>query len=53
MIKEAVNKHLTEDTFSRMLIMLMTFSVLHLTTEERAEELALLFFKLISVNCVT
>ena len=47
-IKEAIDKHLIEETFSRMLIMLTTFSVLHFAKKESAEELALVCFKLLS-----
>ena len=49
-IKEAIEKFLVEDTFSKMLIMLATFSVLHLAKEEGAEERALVCFRIISVN---
>ena len=47
-IKEAIDKLLIEDTFSRMLIMLTAFSVLHLAKEESAEEMAVVCFRLIS-----
>ena len=47
-IKEAIDKHLIKETFSRMLIMLTTFSLLHLAKKESAEELAVGCFRRLS-----